>query len=76
MANSKKKAAVKTLKLEITRMKSKMKRALRRPSLAPSRRKRVRLAIQRLDKAYKGVSMAFDDKACLGFDDVNCVFND
>jgi hypothetical protein len=76
MANSKKKAAVKTLKLEITRMQSKMKRAMRRASLTGSQRKRLRLAMQRLDKAYKGVSMAFDDKACLGFDDVNCVFND
>jgi hypothetical protein len=76
MATAKKKAAVKTLKSEITRMKSKMKAALRRDSLTSSKRKRVRLAIKRLDVAYRGVIMAFDDKACLGFDDVNCAFND
>jgi hypothetical protein len=71
MAKSKKKAAVVALKKEITKQKALLRRAMYKAGV--SQRKRLRLTIKRLDKAYSTISLLFDDKSCPAYDDGKCV---
>jgi len=73
MAKSKKRAVV-TLQKEIKRRTTKMRRAMRKAT--PSQKKRLRVAMKRLDAAARAISTLYDAKSCLGFDDSNCIFSD
>lgn len=73
MAKSKKRAVV-ALQKEIKRRTTKMSRAMRKAT--PSQKKRLRVAMKRLDAAARAISTLYDAKSCLAFDDSNCVFSD
>ena len=68
------KAAVRALQTEIKRRNTTMRRAMRKAT--PSQKKRLRVAMQRLDSAARAISTLYDAKSCLGFDDSNCIFAD